>query len=442
MSKIKHIILASAVLVSVSSFAQKDELKKLKKIYEKEEIKGNDLTEFKALLNKVEPLAIEEGDKIYTGFYKAMIPVLESNAMDKTMTPQQLQMAYAKLVTPKAISDLAAGLNATLDYEKKTGKKVYTDDIKETITSFKPTFIDIAIALGDAKQYKQASDVLYAAYQLDKNDQDNLFYAANYAVNAEDMDKALEYYYELKGLKYTGERSIYFALNNISKVEENFGDNKTLRDLAIKSGSHTKPSEEKIPSKAGLVYKNIALILVQKGKVDEAIAAVADARKANPDDSSLILTEAELYLQIKDYDTYTRLVNEALQSDPTNVDLVFNLGVISANANKLEDALKYYKSALEIDPNYFNALLNISELLLRADDKFVTEMNKLGTSEKDNKRYEVIKTERNKNFKSILPYLEKAVELKRDNEAAKKTLLSVYNALEMTDKYKALKAKQ
>ena len=74
--------------------------------------------------------------------------------------------------------------------------------------------------------------------------------------------------------------------------------------------------------------------------------------------------------------------------------------------------------------------------------KFVTEMNKLGTSEKDNKRYEVIKAESNKNFKSMLPFLEKAVELKSDNDAAKKTLLSVYNALEMTDKYKALKAKQ
>lgn len=440
--KIKHIILASAVLVSVSSFSQKDELKKLKKIYEKEEIKGNDLTEYKALANKVEPLASEEGDKIYSAFYKAMIPILESNAVDKTMTPQQIQMAYAKLVNAKVISDLALGLNATLDYEKKTGKKVYTDDIKETIAAFKPTFIEVAIALADAKQYKQASDVLYEIYQLDKSDQDNLFYAASYSANSEDVDKALEYYYELKRLKYTGEQIIYFAFNTTSKIEENFGDNKNLRDLSIKAGSHSKPREEKIPSKAGIVYKNIALILIQKGKVEEARVAVAEARAANPEDSGLILTEAELYLQIKDYDTYTRLVNEALQKDPTNVDLVYNLGVISTNANKLEDAEKYYRRAIELDPNYFNALLNLSELLLRADDKFVTEMNKLGTSEKDNKRYEVIKAERNKNFKSMLPFLEKAVELKSNNDAAKKTLLSVYNALEMTDKYRALKAKQ
>jgi len=81
-------------------------------------------------------------------------------------------------------------------------------------------------------------------------------------------------------------------------------------------------------------------------------------------------------------------------------------------------------------------------LLLRGDDKYVEEMNKLGTSEKDNKRYTVLKAEREKNFKSVLPYLEKAVELKPTDEPANKTLLSVYNALEMTDKYKAFKAKQ
>lgn len=436
--RIKHIILASAVLVSVSSFAQKDELKKLKKIYEKEEIKANDLTEYKTNLNKLASLATEEGDKISYNYYKVNEPKIEMALLG----PNANSVQFAKFFTPKSITELANVYNATLDYEKKIGKRVYADDIAKNVAFVKPIIIDIAIALGDAKQYKQASEVLYGAYQLDKNDQDNLFYAASYAANAEDIDTALEYYYELKRLNYTGERSIYFAFNVTSKVEENFGGNKTLRDLAIKSGSHTKPREEKIPSKAGVVYKNIALILVQKGKVDEARAAVAEARKANPDDSGLILTEAELYLKINDYDTYTRLVNEALQKNPTNVDLVYNLGVVSANANKIEDAEKYYKRALELDPNYFNALLNISELLLRADDKFVTEMNKLGTSDKDNKRYEVIKAERNKNFKSILPYLEKAVELKPDNDAAKKTLLSVYNALEMTDKYKALKAKQ
>ncbi|MGL2965984.1 tetratricopeptide repeat protein [Flavobacterium sp. XGLA_31] len=439
--KIKHIVAATVLFASASALAQKDELKTLKKIYAKDEIKAADLAEYKGLVAKVEPLATEEGDKVYAGFYKAMIPVLEYLALDKTMAPAQIQATMAKFVNPKSISDLATGLNATLDYEKKTGKKVYTDDINETITSFKPEMVDYASLLGKSNKNQEAGDVLYSIYQLDKKDQDMLFYAASYAVNGEQYDKALDYYNELKRLKYTGAGTLYLATNNATKTEENFGANKSLRDVAVSTGSHSKPREEKVPSKAGEIYKNIALILIQKGKVDEAKTAITEARKENPNDTSLILTEAELYLKVNDVATYTKLINEALTQNPNNADLIYNLGVVSANADKLDEAEKYYKQALAIDPNYFNANLNLAELKLRSDGKLVAEMNKLGTSEKDNKRYEALKAERKNNFRSVLPYLEKAVELKPEDDAAKKTLLSVYYELEMTDKYKALKAK-
>ncbi|WP_293893441.1 tetratricopeptide repeat protein [Flavobacterium sp.] len=434
--RIKHIVIATAVLVSVSSFAQKDELKALKKIYAKDIPSANDVAEYRANLDKLTPLATEEGDVVYANFYKSMLPILQIASYGTSVTPAQIASAYSF----KSINDLAIGLNATLDYEKKTGKKIYTDDINETITSYKPLMVNIAVELVNAKKNKEAADVLYAIYQLDKKDQDKLFYAAYYATNAKDYEKALNYYKELKALNYTGEGTVYVATNKISKKEETFSS-KTERDLFIKTGTHEKPRDEKLESKRGEIYKNIALILVDAGKVDEAKAAVAAARKENPNDTSLIITEADLFLKVNDVENYKRLVNEALEKEPNNVDLVYNLGVVSSNANKLDDAEKYYKKALELDPNYFNANLNLAELKLRADEKFVTEMNKLGTSEKDNKRYEVIKAEREKNFKFVLPYLEKAVELKADDEAARKTLLSVYNALDMTDKYKALKAK-
>ncbi|MEI7509588.1 MAG: hypothetical protein WCJ62_09010, partial [Flavobacterium sp.] len=111
--KIKQIIIAGALLVSVTSFAQKDELKALKKIYSKDEIKGDDLAQYKLLVSKVQPLAVEESDKVYANFYKCMLPVIESLSIDKTMAPLQIQMAILKFLNPKAISELATGLNAT-----------------------------------------------------------------------------------------------------------------------------------------------------------------------------------------------------------------------------------------------------------------------------------------------------------------------------------------
>ena len=68
-------------------------------------------------------------------------------------------------------------------------------------------------------------------------------------------------------------------------------------------------------------------------------------------------------------------------------------------------------------------------------------MNKLTNSEKDNKRYLVLKKQREGIFMGALPYLEKANELDPKNKEVASTLLSVYSALEMTDKKKALKAR-
>ncbi len=434
--KIKHFLLASAVFVSVSSFAQKDELKKLKKIYDKDVPITNDLIEYKATLDKLAPLATEEGDKVYYNFYKANTVGLEMALLGPNPAPMQ----YAKLFSPKSITEIATAYNAMLEYEKKTGKKVFTDGIIEDTKAMNPILVNVAVNLAEAKKYKEASDILYAVYMLDKKDQDKLFYAASYSVYAQDFVNALNYYNELKTLNYSGENIMYFATNKTTKKEESFGS-KNEREIFIKAGSHEKPRDEKSPSKRGEIYKNIALILVEDGKIAEAKSAIEEAKRNNPEDGTLLLTEADLYLKSNDVTTYQKLINEALAKDPNNYTLYFNLGVTSANANRFDDAEKYYKKALEIKPDYFDALLNISVLKLKDDDKIVVEMNKLGTSDKDNKRYEVLKTEREKNFKVILPYLEKAHEAKPEDEDARKLLMSVYNALEMTDKYKALKAK-
>ena len=434
--KINKLIIAGAVFISIASYAQKDELKALKKIYAKETFSVSDMSDYKANLSKLEPLATEESDKIYLNFYKSMLPLLEVSSLGTAVNPAQ----FAKFFNASSISELATGLNATLDYEKKSGKKLYTDDINETITSSKVQLLNVAYALGKTQKDKEAASIFYSIYQLDKKDADNLYYAASFAVNGKDYDNALKYYQELKKINYSGEGTMFYATNKSNKQEEYFGT-KDQRDSYIKIGTHEKPRDEKVPSKRGEITKNTALIYVEKGNNEEAKAAFSEARIANPDDNSLLLNEANLYLTLNDFDTYTKLVNEALAKDPNNVEIVFNLGVISANANKLDAAEGYYKKAIEIDPKYFNAYINLAELKMRSDQKYVDEINKLGTSDKDLKRYEVVKAERNKNFISILPILEKAVELDSTNDPAKKTLLSVYKALEMTDKVKEMKSK-
>jgi len=358
-----------------------------------------------------------------------------------TGDPAQNTAAIAQELTPAKINELAASLNSVLEYEKKTGKKVYTKDIEETVKSFSPLLLNYAIQLGSNKRGAEASSLLYSLYNLDKTNQDNLYYAASYAVNSNDYDTALKYYDELKALKYSGETTLYYAQNVASGKEESF-PTKADRDRFVSLKTHSMPRDEKVPSKRGEIYKNIALILLQKNQVEEAKAAFVEAKQANPDDVSLMISEADLYVKLKDYDTYTKLVNQILQKNPKDAVLVYNLGVISLEANQLAEAEKHLTRAIELDPKMGNAYLNLAAIKLKPDEALVKEMNALGTSAKENKRYDELKKQRTAMFQSAMPILEKAHEIEPANQDVIANLMSVYNFLEMTDKYKALKAKR
>jgi tetratricopeptide (TPR) repeat protein len=440
--KSKLILLVLAMMVSVATFAQKDELKTLKKIYSKEKTSDADIAEYKATLSKAETLVVSstEDDKVYFGFYKAMSPVLELNLVmskPENMTNAGIILNY---LTVENVNQLVVNLNATLAFEKKSGKQVYTKKIEETITSFKPMLVNFAVALSNESKFKEAAIILYSIYELDKKDAEKLYYAANYAVNGKDYVLGLQYYQELKNINYTGEGVLLYATNKESQKEESF-NSKQERDIYVKGGTHEKPRDEKIPSKRPEIFKNIALILVELGKSDEAKAAIQEARKESPEDVSLIITESDLYLKANDMVTYKRLISEALEKNPNNADLVFNLGVITYNNKELVDAEKYYLKAIEINPKYTNAYLNLAILKLDSEKSLIEKMNKLGTSPAEMKKYDILKKQREDVYKSAIPYLEKVTELDSENVEAIKTLIGVYNALEMTEKAKPLKEK-
>ena len=433
-------------MVSVSIFAQKDELKTLKKIYAKEKTSDADMAEYKATLLKAESLVASsiEDDKVYFAFYKAITPVLELNSLMSKPENMNNTGLLAKYLTVENVSQLILNLNATLAYEKKSGKQVYTKKIEETINSFKPMLINYAISLAGESKLKEAAVVLASIYDLDKKDVEKLYFAANYAVNAKEYVIALQYYQELKSLNYSGECTAYYGKNVLTDKEDYFGntpDAKADRETKTKLKLYSDPRDEKIPSKRPEIFKNIALILVELGRSDEAKIAIQEARKESPEDMALILTESDLYLKSNDMVNYKRLISEALEKNPNNADLVFNLGVISYNNKELVDAEKYYLRAIAIDPKYGNAYLNLAILKLDAEKILIEKMNKLGTSAPEMKKYDILKKQREDVYKGAIPYLEKVTELDPENVEATKTLIGVYSALEMTDKAKPLKEK-
>ena len=420
--KSKYVILASALLISVIAFAQKDQIKAAEKA-----LKAGNPQEAVTILNGTQSLILNAVDA-----EKAHYFFVNGNA--------HLELANKKVDEGKNLTLAAKSFQDLLAVEKASGKDKYSGQAATSIIDIKFKLLNSAIEDTKSEKDLEGAQKLYDAYLLDKKDTINLYYSASTYVNAKDYVTALKLYTELKTLNYSGKGNSYLATNKLTGQEDLYNNVKD-RDLAVKIGTHEKPKTEAIPSKRGEIYKNIALILVQDGKIEEAKKAVADARKTNPDDNSLILTEANLYLETKDFETYKKLVAEALEKTPNDADLVFNLGVISANAKNRVDAEKYYKRVIEINPKYTNAYINFAALKLEDEKPIIDEMNKLGTSAKDMKRYDVLKLQRENLFKSTIPFLQKAYELEPTNIDIAKTLMNVYHALEMTTEYKELKAK-
>ena len=416
----KKVVLSMLALsMSMSIFAQKDELKAADKA-----LKGEDLAKAKASIDQAEGLIANADAKLKAKFY-----FLKAKAYYEIGKKQPALAADAYDVAAKSFTEL-------IDFEKKSGKAKYTSEAQPLLNSLVGDVSNKGIKEYQDKDYTKAKKTLLQTYNLSKKDTVFLEYAATAAYLDKDFDTSLEHFNALKELGYTGIATTYSAINVKTNESENFGS-KTEMDLRVKTGEYKDPKSETSESKRADIIKNIALILVEKGETENAIAAVKEARKANPDDSDLIFTEANIQLELGNKDEFAALMKEAIKKDPNNPSLHFNVGVINQEQGRLEEAKANYEKAIELDPNYGDAYLNMGALVLEKDKELVEEMNK---NLSNFKKYDEIKAKQLDLYKVALPYFEKAREVKKDNMDVVRTLMSMYENLEMDDKYKEMKA--
>jgi tetratricopeptide (TPR) repeat protein len=175
------------------------------------------------------------------------------------------------------------------------------------------------------------------------------------------------------------------------------------------------------------------------GDDDKAMSAVQEARISSPNDINLILTEANIYIQLGEKEKFKDLMNQAIDQDPNNPSLFYNLAVVTSDLGDKVSAREYYEKAIEIDVNYQNAYLNLVALILEGEQKIVEEMNSLGTSSKDNAQYDLLKLDREKLYQECVPILKKLIDIEKDEDAIK-TLMNIYGTLGDNEGFKQMKA--
>ena len=308
-------------------------------------------------------------------------------------------------------------------------------------------------AVNDNKEgnFLDAAEKLIMAYNMDTEQYiDYLYFAAGSAVNGKDYEKSLKYYLELKNKGYTGIVDEFFVTNNETGQEEKVSQ--TEYDLLKSSKEYSNPRIGQTESRFPEIVKNIALIYVQQGQNELAEEAIKEARAIQPDDVSLLLNEADLYIRISNNsdndderlfyrNKFKSLMEMAIEMDPTNGILYYNLGVIYAEQGELELSKEKYQKAIELIPDYVDAYLNLVSIILEDEVAIVEEMNSLGNSKKDNLRYDELKNDRENLYRECVPLLEELLKVSPENIDALNTLKNIYGVLGENEAFMQVKAK-
>lgn len=388
----KKVTLIVALLLSIATFAQKDEFKILKKVYAKDSPSTSDVEKYKEALKALENISLDEDDQIYFSYFKSIIPMLDIAVLGEKVTP----MDITKVLTPENIIDVGNAFNKVLKYEMKTGKQIFTKDINEDISFLSPIIKNIAFDLNDKEKFKESSEMFYALYVFDKKEGKYLENAAILAVQDSDYVNAIKYYEELLDSDYLKNGIVYLATNKASGKEEIISSRET-RSNFIKFGTYEKPRDEMVISKKPLFQKTYAILLDRINENEKAKAAYKLAKELNPDDIELLSSEVSFYYKIKDMETYVKLTKELIQKNPNDASLHYNIGY----------------------------------LLLKEDQKIVDEIN----ANLDNlTKYDELIAKRKKVFLEALPNFEEAYRLNPNLENLKDILKLSYEVLEMKEK--------
>lgn len=360
-----------------------------------------------------------------------------SGASQSEQADYYLYRGYALIGTGENVS--TADLMAASEAMQKA-KELGHSQAQDGVMAVGNALVNAAINDQNQQNFTEAADKLYASYRLNPQDTSYLYFAASNSVNAQDYDKALEYYEELQNLGYTGEETIYTAVNKETNEEERMAS-KEQRDLFVKAGSYINPQEKKTDSRKGEIAKNIALIYIEKGENDKAVAAMETAKRENPNDVNLMQAEADMYYRMGDMNAYREIIEKVVEQNPNDATLYYNLGVSSAELDEHDRAIEYYKRAIELDPEMHNARINIAYVILSKEQPLVEQMNSLGMSKADQQKYDELSKQRQEIYKEALPHLEKVLANDANNIEAARTIMNIHYQLNQTAEAEAMKAR-
>jgi len=253
------------------------------------------------------------------------------------------------------------------------------------------------------------------------------------AYNEEKYDKAFEYFVktlEIKEMPVFGESVDTAIIHNAAISAQRAGK---IED-AIK---YFKKSA-KYGYGGATTYLLIKEAQMKIGDTTEAGKTIKEGFEKYPEDKQMLIQLINFYFVDTDEPSKAlEYIQVAREQDPENAAYYSAEGSVYDRIGKKEKAIEFYKKAIELNPELFEAQYNLGVIYYNDAVAASNEANEI----KDNQAYQKARKEANEIFKKALPYIEKAHELQPEERSIMSTLKTLYYRLKMEDKYQEIEEK-
>jgi tetratricopeptide (TPR) repeat protein len=155
-----------------------------------------------------------------------------------------------------------------------------------------------------------------------------------------------------------------------------------------------------------------------------------------PQESYYVRSLINYYINQSKLDDALSWINSALELDPKGA-LLWNVKGRILESTNVEEAKKCFQKSVDLDPNSAEALGNLGRIYYNNAVEDLTRVNAI----RDDKKYKAEKAKLKIVFQTPLPYFEKAYQLNPDERDYVIALRGIYYNLDMSAKYQEMDKK-
>ncbi len=179
------------------------------------------------------------------------------------------------------------------------------------------------------------------------------------------------------------------------------------------------------------IYEENALLYKKENDIDNYIKTLEEGISVCKDNNTKLIYELlNYYMSVEDKPNIEKYIDIAIEKEPENPNNYYIKGSMFEQNGDIENAEKYYQTALKYNPEFTDALFNLGAIYYNQG----IDLIKNAKTKKE-------KAEADAKYKKALPYFEKVSELEPSDDTTLKLLLNIYKITGQEDKQKETERK-